>query len=320
MKHWWQNVAKNYLTFTKKERTGILLFFVLMVAVFLVSRYYPVATPPINKDAFQQELADLKISVDSSRKDSRFVNEDYPSDYSRPKYDESGNVFRGELFAFDPNTLDANGWKRLGVREKTITIIHNFLAKGYQFRQPADLAKIYGLKKEEAERLIPYVRIPGKENATNRPFVASDNTPMARDEPRKPASAKVIEINSGDTAAFISLPGIGSKLAARIVSFREKLGGFSSVNQLAETYGIADSTFQLIKPLLQCNAAVVKRFNINTAEASELRIHPYLKWNIANAIVNYRKQHGNYKSVEDLKQIDIITPDIFARIAPYLTL
>ncbi|MEJ7684007.1 MAG: helix-hairpin-helix domain-containing protein [Segetibacter sp.] len=127
-------------------------------------------------------------------------------------------------------------------------------------------------------------------------------------------------MNTADTSALISLPGIGSKLAARIVNFREKLGGFSSVNQLGETYGIPDSTFQKIKPQLQCNHPALKTININTADINVLRAHPYLRWNIANAIINYRQQHGNYKSVEDIRKIDLITDDLYNKIAPYLVI
>jgi DNA uptake protein ComE-like DNA-binding protein len=132
--------------------------------------------------------------------------------------------------------------------------------------------------------------------------------------------AKIIEINSADTSALISLPGIGSKLALRIINFRDKLGGFASVDQVGETYGLPDSTFQKVKSRLQCNSNSVRKFNINTVDINTLRTHPYIKWNIANAIVNYRQQHGNYKSLDDLKKIVIVNTEAFNKIAPYLTL
>ncbi|HEX8277940.1 MAG TPA: helix-hairpin-helix domain-containing protein [Segetibacter sp.] len=313
MNYWWRNIVKDYLTFSKKDRSGIFIAFLLLTVIFLVSRYYPVKTTVISKDAFQQELAHLKITIDSSRTGNRFTTDEYPNDYSQPKNDSYSNV-KANLFAFDPNTLDAEGWKKLGVRDRTISTIQKLLSKGFRFRQPGDIQKIYGLRNDEAQRLLPYVRIAEKEasNKTNNNNAAEEITA------RKIVVPKIIDINSADTGKFISLPGIGSKLAMRIINFREKLGGFSSVNQLAETYGIPDSTFQLIKPLLQCNNPDLKKININFAELNELRVHPYLKWNIANAIVNYRKQHGNYKTVEDLHKIDIMTDDLFNKIAPYL--
>jgi len=120
--------------------------------------------------------------------------------------------------------------------------------------------------------------------------------------------------------AWIALPGIGSKLAARIVTFRERLGGFYSIKQVADTYGLPDSTFSKIEPLLQCDHSAVRQIDINVADANALKQHPYIRWNIANAIVQYRAQHGNFKTLEDLQQLALITPEIFEKIKPYLKL
>jgi competence ComEA-like helix-hairpin-helix protein len=123
-----------------------------------------------------------------------------------------------------------------------------------------------------------------------------------------------------DTSAFIALPGIGSKLAARIVNFREKLGGFHSVEQIKETYGLPDSTYEKAKNYLQSSTASIKKFNINSATKEELKVHPYIKWQLANAIVEYRNQHGAYKNLTDLKNIMLIDEATFDKILPYLTL
>ena len=129
-----------------------------------------------------------------------------------------------------------------------------------------------------------------------------------------------IEINSADTTAFISLPGIGTKLALRIVTFREKLGGFYSVEQIGETYGLADSTFQKIKQYLKLDNPSVKKININTATVDEMKTHPYIKFSIANPLVAYRSEHGSFSKVEDIKKVMAVTDDIYKKIVPYLTL
>ena len=115
------------------------------------------------------------------------------------------------------------------------------------------------------------------------------------------------------------MPGIGSKLANRIIAFREKLGGFYKVEQVAETYGLPDSVFQKIKEKLVIGNSNVKKMNINNATVDELKVHPYIRYNIANAIVQYRNAHGNFSTVQDLKKIMIITEDIYSKVAPYLT-
>lgn len=318
MKRWWADIIKDYLTFTKKERVGILLLVALGIVAFFSLRLIGPKKKFIHTDAFAKELAQLKITVDSSRQYKSYRNDDDNEyDYYRPKHYANQKTSKGELFQFDPNTLDTDGWKRLGLRDKTIQTIQKFIAKGYKFRQPEDIKRIYGLHEDEANRLIPYISIEITGEATTHNssnFTAS--TPVTTTKPE--LKVRVIDINAADTSAFISLPGIGSKLAARIVNFRDKLGGFVSVQQVAETYGVADSTFQKIKPLLQCDHPSVRTFDINTSEANQLKAHPYIKWNIANAIINYRRQHGNYKSLDELKKIDIITDDVFNKIAPYL--
>ncbi|HET7897749.1 MAG TPA: helix-hairpin-helix domain-containing protein, partial [Flavisolibacter sp.] len=129
-----------------------------------------------------------------------------------------------------------------------------------------------------------------------------------------------ININEADTSAFIALPGIGSKLSARIISFREKLGGFYSVEQIGETYGLPDSTFQKIRGRLVVDGDGIRKINVNTATKDELKSHPYIRWNLANAIVEYRNQHGSFKNLEELKNIALVDDAVFQKISPYLDL
>src|SRR4030095_9380470 len=189
----------------------------------------------------------------------------------------------------DPNTISTSDWKRLGLREKTINTIQNYLTKGGHFYKPDDLQKIYGLHDDEYERLKPFIKIESNTSKTNDDFVSSKSKDEIQPTKIYAARYSIIDINTADTTAFISLPGIGSKLAVRIVTFREKLGGFYSVEQIGETYGLPDSTFQKIKQYLKLDNLSVKKININTATVDEMKAHPYIKFSIANPIVAYRK-------------------------------
>src|SRR5690606_13844379 len=148
-------------------------------------------------------------------------------------------------------------------------------------------------------------------------FAAPKEFKIKTYEKRTPAYS-VVDINEGDLNSFISLPGIGEKLANRIINFRNKLGGFYSVDQISETYGLPDSTFQKIKSLLVIKESSIKRISINNVTKDELKLHPYIKWNIANAIIEYRNQHGNFVSVEDLKKIILLDDITYSKIQPYL--
>ena len=245
---------------------------------------------------------------------------DYAYQYDRTKsnYNEN-NSPKGELFYFDPNTLSTDGWKKLGLREKTIQTIQNYLSKGGKFRKSEDLQRVYGLRENEYERLEPYIKIEGTpETKKYEQFTQTNNEP----QPAKSFTSRysVIEINMADTTAFISLPGIGSKLAARIINFRDKLGGFYSVEQVKETFGLPDSTYQKIKQYLNLENPSVKKININTATVDELKAHPYIKYILANPIVAYRNEHGLFSKIEDVKKVMVVTEEVYSRIAPYLSL
>ena len=319
MRRKWNHFVKDYLTFTLKDRISLLLLTAIIIILIFAPRFFKKDEKPMDNTAFQKELADLQISIDSSKPYSarRYDNDEEGHYQPSPRYNKEEEV-KGELFAFDPNTLDAAGWKRLGLRDRTIETILKFVGKGYTFRKPEDLKKIYGLRPADADRLIPYVQIAQQEKSPQQDFAASKPTEPFAAKPSFNNASKVIDVNEADTSAFIALPGIGSKLAMRIVNFRDKLGGFASTNQVGETYALPDSTFQKIKTRLVCKNPVLKTIDINQVDVNALKMHPYLKWNIANAIIAYRQQHGAYKSIHDLKKIDIISEELFVKLAPYL--
>jgi competence ComEA-like helix-hairpin-helix protein len=247
-------------------------------------------------------------------------NDDNQSGYHYDRTTSNTNrTSKGELFYFDPNTLSEEGWKKMGLRDKTIRTIRNYLEKGGRFRKPEDVKKIYGLFPDEFERIASYIRIAG-EPKEERPVESAESTPSGN-QPVKSYTARyaAIDINTADTTAFIALPGIGSKLAARIVNFRDKLGGFYSINQVAEIFGLPDSTFQKIRQYLKLDDPSLRKININTATIDELKAHPYIRYSLANPIVAYRKEHGPFSKVEDLKKVMAVTEEIYLKISPYLS-
>jgi len=129
-----------------------------------------------------------------------------------------------------------------------------------------------------------------------------------------------VEINTADSTALDALPGIGPYFARHIVMYRNKLGGFYSIEQVKEVYGLSDSTFQEIKPYLTIKAGNIHTINVNTATKEQLKAHPYIRWQLANMIVDYRNQHGKFAAIDDLKKIQLITDEVFAKIKPYLSL
>jgi len=304
----------DYLSFTRKERTGIIVILVLITLFILLPFFYPlfIHSKPSDHSAFEKDIASLIIKqADSSDRDDNENN--YRHYYPSQQGNYNDRTVKGELFYFDPNTLSADGWKKLGLRDKTIATIQNYISKGGKFRQAEDIGKIWGLHENEVQRLLPYVSI-AEQTSSNNEKKSFENKAFEKKENKIIA----FDINAADTSAFIALPGIGSKLANRIIAFRDKLGGFYKVEQVAETFALADSVFQKIRSSLMLTSPKVKRININTASADEMKVHPYIRFALANAIVQYRGQHGKFTSVSDIKKIMIVTDELYNKLEPYL--
>ena len=318
-----------YLDFTRKDRRGTLVLLFIILLICTVPFVYPLVKKETlaDKPGIDATLATLQLKKEPAGTEKKYQNyteeERRPYHFPSSGYASSSPVSKGDLFNFDPNTISAESWKKLGLRDKTIATIMNYRSKGGKFKQPEDIKKIWGLFPDEAERLMPYVNIaagneilpPAKEDPASRNY--SNNFSETKKYESKKTYAPV-NINNSDTTAWIALPGIGSKLSQRIINYREKLGGFYSINQVGETFGLPDSVFQKIKPMLQLDGEV-KKININTVTLEELKTHPYVRYQLANIIIQYRNQHGDYNNVEDIKKIMIITEEIFSKISPYLT-
>jgi competence protein ComEA len=215
---------------------------------------------------------------------------------ANPQPSNGTQPVKNTLFTFDPNTASAGDWQKLGITAKQAAIIKNYTTKGGRFRKADDLQKIYGLTKVDYARLAPFIIIPQENTKTN----------------------VVVELNTADSAKLTAIDGIGGAFAKRIIYYRERLGGFITKEQLKEVYGIDDLKYGEIKDHVKVDATHIRKININTITFDKLRLMPYLNYKQVNAIIEYRKQHGDYTSINDLKNIAIIDEDILRKIEPYL--
>jgi competence ComEA-like helix-hairpin-helix protein len=174
--------------------------------------------------------------------------------------------------------------------------------------------------RQEVEKELPVVKKAGfdaafvvaiKDNSQNIALSKTYNKP-------KQEKNFVIDINKADTSEFKQIRGIGSKLSARIVKYREALGGFYKIEQLSEVYGIDNLLIEKNKHHFKCENVQLKKIHINTADYKTLFSHPYISKSQASAIVNYRLQHGEYRSLKDLLKIHILSEAWFQKTEPYL--
>lgn len=128
----------------------------------------------------------------------------------------------------------------------------------------------------------------------------------------------LLDVNTADTLQWDRLPGIGTVLARRIVKFRERLGGFHTVEQVGETYGLADSVFKKIQPLLQLGDVSLRKIDLNDTDEKSLADHPYIRTKLARVIIRYRNNHGPFRQVEALRDVALVDDSIYRKIEKYL--
>jgi competence protein ComEA len=228
---------KDYFSFSKKERIAIAILLIIIVVFVILPYFFETDFEKPHIDEHLRALQQGKSSTHTNAYNERiaFATDTTIKDAKQQL----------QLFYFDPNTLDESGWKKLGLSDKTIHTIINYRNKGGHFKQAEDIRKIYGLKKEEADALIPYIKIESVIQQQTSKHEAKDKPAT---QPQK--DIKKIDINSATAEDFKALPGIGEVLSNRIVKFRNAIHGFKSVEDIKKTYGLPDSTYNNIFPYL----------------------------------------------------------------------
>jgi DNA uptake protein ComE-like DNA-binding protein len=231
-------------------------------------------------------------------------------------YNNAKNAPRNiELKPFDPNTATENDLLCLGIDEKSVKILLKYREKGGHFRTKEDLKKVYGFSDIDFLRLNAYIQI-----AENQPITRESNPTLQSNTFTKKAEStesKPVDLNQANLDDLLQLRGIGRTFALRILEHRERLGGFSSLNQLKEVYGLPDSTLRNISPYLRLTTTSQRKIFINKTTI-ETFTHPYLTRKQAEAIIRYRVNHGAFKNLDDLMKSGVLTENMAEKLKPYL--
>jgi competence protein ComEA len=295
----WLN--KNF-GFSKGEFNGLLFLILIIIVLKAIPIIYG-AYKTVEKDD-PNLLAEIqKISI---------VDQAY-ANHIRDGIENSNAERVVKLFNFDPNTLDVDGWQTLGLSRKQSQSIINYTKKGGKFYKPEDLQKMYTISPEMYKKILPYVKIANQPNSASTKYI-----PFEKKEYVKKAPV-VVDINKADSAQLDEIKGIGGAFANRILKYRERLGGFYKKEQLMEVYGLDSTKYAEIEGQVSVSAVPLKMININTATFNDMKSSPYLSYKQINAIIQYRKQHGNYSNPSDLKKIVILNQQLIDKITPYIS-
>jgi len=291
-----------YFGFNKRERNGLIILSALVLILFIVRMILPsfskqhevkiTKVEPIAKveQAIIIQDTSTQVSIDETKKDTL-------------------TKAPNQLFTFDPNTITIEDAVKLGFTKKTAQTLEKYRSKGGKFKSKEDLKKLFGVSEKLYAKIESYILIEIK---PKEEFAKAPNK-------FEKAAPKQIDINTADSLQLLSLPMVGPATAKKILKFRNSLGGFYSVEQLRELYGMKDSVFALIQPRIIVSSANVKKLNVNSLSYEEMKKHPYINHIVASTIVAYRQKHGAYKTISDLKNVGTINDELLAKLSNYIS-
>lgn len=278
----------DYFGFNKQQRRGLIVLCVLCFLLLVLRVTYSYFLPP---SKMKVQWIDLKVDSTTSVPSypERTVNTYVPRTLSTT--------------TFNPNTCDYTTLLAVGFPKKTAGTFIKFREKGFVVKQKKDLLKVYGVSLQLYASLenLMVIDVPKK-------------LEPAKEKTKKPVLPS-IELNTADTTALQSLPGIGSVISKRIIKYRDLLGGFNSTDQLKEVFGINEELYELLSTRLTADSTKVKQLYPNLADFKVLSKHPYIGYELSKKLCDKRKTEAlNFATVEAL----IGNTAQFQRLRPYL--
>lgn len=303
----WKSIISNFkrlFIYTKSEKNGTIVLSVILIALIVITF---LLNPLVTSNSALDN--DTHQTVDSFFRSLEYIEpvDKVANNHSLLKEELS---FTKEIkqFYFDPNTVNIDSLIDLGLSQKQAQVVINYRSKGGRFKTANDLSKIHVIDSATFLRLKPWVRI-------NENKLLTDSVKVSA-----PVQTILIELNSADSIALTKIKGIGRSFARRIILYRNLLGGFYSINQLTEVYGLNNEVISSIKSNIWIDSLAVKRININMVTYEELKNHPYLTDYQAKSIVYYRSKRGSFASLTEILESKLLPEDRFHKIKPYLTL
>ncbi|MFC6998500.1 ComEA family DNA-binding protein [Rufibacter roseus] len=308
-----RRAIQDFFSFSRRELNQFFMLIILMVLLIAAPFFFYQDDVPYDPTTDRQILDSLVVQLDANVAEAEAARAET---YKRKPI---------KLYRFNPNELTVEQWQELGLSKYIAQRVLNYRAKAGDFKSKAQLQKIYGLPDSLFQQWYPYINLPDEspgysrrenEQAFSAPF--PENRPKT-EYPRKRWELQPFDLNTADTTELKQIRGIGSKLSQRIVNFRDKIGGFQSVEQVAEVYGLSPEVADSVRKYgFVAKAFEPKKINLNIATFDQLRQHPYIGYNLAKAIVNYRTQHGPYPNVDELRKIKVITEEAYQKMKPYV--
>ena len=311
---------KQYFIFSKKERTGTFILMLVIVAVLILR--FTITHQPVDQtvelEKFKKEIAAFEKAQNENQ--NKFIHPSEKTESGSKNFTEQKT--KHEYYKFNPNNATYEDWQKFGLSDKQISVINKYISKGGKFRTKIDLKKMYTISDQKYAVLEAYIDLPERNFASadgKEKYIKGDSIQNKKTYNEPPNIIYPLELNILSRYKLTTQLNITPELAEEIVKYRNFLRGFNLTEQLLEIESMDSTTYATIKTLVEVSPKYIRKININTAESSRDLWHPYISNALQKNMFNYRQLHGDYKQVEDIKQLALINDDLYRKLAPYLT-
>ncbi len=215
---------------------------------------------------------------------------------------------KAALPVFLPLEMNAEDWQAYGLSPAKAEALCRYRRAGGRIDHWEGLKKVRVLNEDDFRRLEPYYKIKKQNESSD---LKKRQKPMLLS----------VELNTADSVLLESLPGVGPVLAARIVVYREKLGGFFSEDQLGEVYGVSRELRKQLKGRLKINRSKIRKIALDSVCMNGyLKGHPYFRGKRAVLLCRIVREHGAPRSWAELSAYLPQDDSLWQKSRPYLGL
>tara|TARA_B110000037_G_scaffold187298_1_gene217788 strand:- start:3251 stop:4132 length:882 start_codon:yes stop_codon:yes gene_type:complete len=286
---------KPYFWYNKRQRNGVFFLLLVIVGLQIIYVYGDFSLE-------EEKINTAEIAFFKKQLDSLYVAK---LESKHPK-----------IFPFNPSFLTDFKGVQLGMSTQEIDRVLQHRAAGKYINSDTEFQEISKVPDSLLTIISPYFKFPDwvlqKKDAINKVLIGKKQTK---------SKGVIIKGNLNQVSAdtLISIYGVGKVLANRIVKYRASIKGFMFNDQLADVYGLKPEVIERV--LLKYTVLVkptIKKVNVNIATFKEVLHLPYIDYELAKRIFNYRDEVAEIQSLEELKNIEGFPLDLFDKIVVYL--